>query len=176
MSGTSDTWQTPPWIIERVTRIEPIALDPCAAKKVAQHFGECNIDEVADGLSVSWHPLVAPGALVYVNPPYSRGNLPAWTKKCADEAERGLQVVTLIPSRTGERWFAEQVWDRAQAACFLLGRIAFIDPETGEEASGTGRFSSVVVYYGAHRDRFLDAFEGAGMLCRLNAERNVRAA
>jgi hypothetical protein len=111
---------------------------------------------------------------VYVNPPYSRGHLPLWTDKCATEHEAsGLEVVTLIPARTGENWFDEHVWQRGTSACFLHGRVKFFDPRTGKEAKGTGRFSSVAVYYGPRPEVFCDAMDGAGATVRLNS---VRAA
>jgi hypothetical protein len=179
----SDLWQTPPWFVERlVTHLGPIALDPCASRCISSTVhtvpAVVRYDEHKDGLYASnWlrecESYGNGSRLVYVNPPYSRGNLPLATALCADWAEKGCEVVTLIPARTGENWFDEHVWQRGTSACFLHGRVKFFDPRTGKEAKGTGRFSSVAVYYGPRPEVFCDAMDGAGATVRLNS---VRAA
>ena len=54
-------------------------------KKIVERFGEyfdpCPINPQFDGLSISWPR----DQVCYVNPPYSRGKLSKWVKKCHSE-------------------------------------------------------------------------------------------
>jgi hypothetical protein len=71
-----------------------------------------------------------------MNPPYSRGNLPEWTAKAADETypytdrKTAILVFGVLPfDMVG--WFRNNVRDRA--TLFIPdARIPFIDPETGQ--------------------------------------------
>jgi hypothetical protein len=119
--------------------------------------------ELVDGLAESWQGYVS---LAYVNPPYGRV-LPQWVKKCADEGAAGAEVVLLVPARTDTVWCHEQVFQRAQAACFWRGRLNFENPPPGSARPG-GTFPPLVAYWGPRRDAFFAAFAGAGELSRLN--------
>lgn len=88
-------------------------------------------------------------ATVFVNPPYSRCR--AFMAKAALEAQRGVTVVCLVPSRTDTRWFHSVVWD-CDLHClrsgvevrFVKGRLKF--GGTGK-AENSAPFPSMVVIF-----------------------------
>ena len=45
----------------------------------------------------------------WLNPPYSRGNKPAFTVKAKEEARKGAHIDVLIPADTSEVWFHD-IW------------------------------------------------------------------
>ena len=75
-----------------------------------------------DGLNAKWF------GTVFCNPPYGR-SLPRWIEKCAMEAERGVIVVALIPSRTDTRYWHHHIAGRADI-WMLRGRLRFGDGQT----------------------------------------------
>lgn len=160
----SDTWQTPDWFLERVRRMGPIALDPCAG--ATTDIGRVNFRgpdvDGASGLTATWQQ----GGLVFANPPYSSDNPALWTAKAAAEAAQGVESVALLPASTGAGWFFDHVFGAAQAVCWIRKRIRFIDPATGQPA-GCGRFWSVAVYYGERVGLFAAAMSGLGVVGRL---------
>jgi hypothetical protein len=96
-----------------------------------------------------WHEYAGSG-IVFVNPPYSQSK--RWIAKCVEEASHGAEIVLLVASRTGARWF-QPCW-RADAGCFLVGRVKFIGAATGAP------FDSFLGYWGPHAERFVDVFDG----------------
>lgn len=92
---------TPRWLLNIV---EPVALDPCsnpwsevnARVKVSKHDGQ-------DGLALNWQE-AANGGLVFCNPPYSRGELVKWARKCAEESLR-CDIAALVPLDPTTEWF-----------------------------------------------------------------------
>ncbi len=56
------------------------------------YFDPCSVNPQFDGLLIDWPRDKA----VYVNPPYNRGQLSKWIKKCHSEAIRGSLVVLLL--------------------------------------------------------------------------------
>ena len=143
-----DDWQTPSKVLDVVRRFGHIALDACTAPDNpvgADHF----YTEADDGLSSSWQ-FSGRSSLVWCNPPYSTAK--HWIGKAVAEAELGAEVIMLIASRTGAKYF-RPVFD-ADALCFISGRLTFLDADTGEPArDGKGRpmpapFDSALVYWG----------------------------
>jgi len=145
-SSVDITWQTPPEIWQSVLNrlgIVQFDLDPCSP-------GDCpwgipcadRFTQADDGLSRSWG---APGAVVWVNPPYGRA-LTLWIDKIIAEAARGVRVIALVPARTGTGW-----WHRALDAGgkpeFLRGRLRFLgkDGVPGDAAP----FDSALLWFGA---------------------------
>jgi len=151
LTSNKGDWQTPPTLIERIKKhFDAIWIDPCASSS-GQHFAAENFTESDDGLDRSW---VAPG-VTYVNPPYGRG-IESWVKKIHHEANDDAEIIALLPSRTGARWF-RYVWT-ANAVCFWRGRFRFV----GAEYSAP--FDSVLAYWGKRGDVFANAFAADGKI------------
>ena len=83
-------------------------------------FDPCPNGFKVDGLSIDW-PLEQ---TAYVNPPYTRGEIARWVKKCFEQYLRGVRVVMLIPSYTDTRYFHDYIYNTAEIR-FLKGRLRF---------------------------------------------------
>lgn len=120
-SHKSDHWATPGSAYEALDAEFRFTLDPCPLGESDQ----CN-------LMKSWR-----GERVYCNPPYSE--IPRWLAK-SHEAD---VAVYLLPSRTGTRWFHEQVLPIAAEIRFLRGRLKF------PPATTSAPFDSLVAIFRA---------------------------
>lgn len=145
-------WQTPEHVLERIRLLAPsndISFDPAsdwynptAAMRFcsprAPSTGPARGSWVGpDGLAEEWKEL-ARGGLVFLNQPYGSGaGGGAWLAKTAEEARRKVFIASLLGvARTEQPYFADTVLAEAQAACFVRGRIAFRNPDTGDLVSG----------------------------------------
>lgn len=113
-SHNKDEWFTPQQLFDDLNDIFHFTLDPCATDENHKCFKYYTKEE--DGLLQDWSDEV-----VWCNPPYS--DLKSWTRKCAEEGNKGTKIVLLIPARTDTRWFHEyclqgRIW-------FMKGRIKF---------------------------------------------------
>jgi hypothetical protein len=141
-SSVKHDYVTPAWLVARIKEVfGPIVTDPCTSDSnpvgASKHY-----TENTDGLSKPWN------GLTYVNPPYGRSIL-AWVNKCDTEywgyphsgRSDKPEILLLLPSRTGTRWF-----DKARGSCgaayFLLGRLTFVG------AKDAAPFDSVLFYWG----------------------------
>jgi phage N-6-adenine-methyltransferase len=127
----TDLWETPDYIFDALNDKFYFTLDPCATKENAKckYF----FTEKENGLKQSWN-----GAIIFCNPPYSRGNIDLWVKKCFDN-RRHQTVVALLPVSTSADWF--QKYCIGQTLLFVDKRIRFIG------AKYTAPFSSVIVHF-----------------------------
>ncbi len=94
------------------------------------------VDESENGLGVPW------AGIVWCNPPYS--NPLPWARKMADH-DNG---VMLLPVDTSTGWWHDHVV-KAEALCFIRGRVRFVAADGKSRTSWTGRFPSVLVGFGA---------------------------
>lgn len=145
-------WRTPECVLERVRRVAPIRLDPCASRN-----GSIGAQEEwhEGGLDREWPR----DGLIYVNPPYSRALLP-WMRKCWREKTRGVNIIALVPARTDTKWW--QLYAAfAQHHCFWRGRLTFVG---GQHPAP---FPSVILSWNNDRQKFSTAFlDAEWLLCR----------
>lgn len=133
-----DEWATPPALFQRVNRVWLLTVDACATAENAKLPRYWTPEQ--DGLAQSWA-----GERVWLNPPYSRGQLVRWLAKACEETrdpESGCLVVALLPVATSTVWWREYVAARAAVITYLPKRVRFVG------ASGSPRFDSAVVVYG----------------------------
>lgn len=151
-------WTSPSEVLERLYTMGPIALDPASNPTsivvAAQTYMGPDVDG-KDGLFLPW----AHDGLNYVNCPYGRALAP-WTKKMADEAKLGAEIVALLPAATGPKWFHENV-STAALILFWRGRLRFGNPPPSGASSST--FDNMLCYWGKRRLAFIAAFEGCGL-------------
>ena len=117
---------TPDWIIDKL-----------AAKYNISLFDPCPNNPTFDGLKIDWprgHP-------IFVNPPYTRGQISKWVKKCHDLYLEGYQIIMLIPSYTDTKYFHNYIYKIANIE-FLKGRLQF------KGYTRKASFPSMLVYYG----------------------------
>jgi len=134
-SSKSNEWTTPKAFFDKLDKIfGPFTLDPCcdSTNNLTQNY----FTEQQDGLVQSWQ-----GHTVFMNPPYSRGELKRWIQKAYEESQRkNTLVVALIPSRTDTKYWHEYVM-KARHIMFVKGRIKFGD------GTNSAPFPSAVVVF-----------------------------
>jgi len=128
-----DLWETPDHIFNELNKEFGFTLDPCCEIETAK----CKrfFTPQDDGLEQSWAD-----ERVFINPPYSRGNIDRWMAKCFVESYRAELIVSLIPVSTSSAWFHKFVLGSAELR-FLKGRIRF------KGAPFTAPFSSMLAIY-----------------------------
>jgi len=128
-----DRWETDPDIFKQLNNIYNFTLDPCCEEDTAK----CHkyYTEKENGLTKKWV-----GEVVFVNPPYSRGNIDKWMEKCYNESLNGTEIVALIPVSTSSHWWHNFVWNKSKIH-FYRGRLRFVG------APFTAPFSSCLAIY-----------------------------
>lgn len=130
-----DMWGTPDEIFLPLNAEFNFTLDPCCTIGTAKCPMFFTPDE--DGLKQDWS-----GHRVFVNPPYSRGNIDKWMQKCVEESKKeNTIVVALIPASTSSEWFHEYIIGNAEIR-FVKGRINFVG------AIYNAPFSSIIAVFG----------------------------
>lgn len=175
LSSAKQNWLTPPYLLDIVRRLGPIALDPCANPQSFVNawwsfYGPGHID----GLKQSW--VVPENTVCFVNPPYGR-SLNLWANKMAIEGERcgaaNCHEVVLIPARVGTGYWEQFVWPFVDAVCFWHGgiefpsRICFYELD-GRPAKAGSTFDAAILYYGAQREKFAEVFKPYGTIQLVN--------
>lgn len=115
---------TPDHILDALTAIHGEMFDPCPNKPTF------------DGLEIEW-PF---DQVVYVNPPYTRGQIGKWVKRCHDHWVAGGEVIMLIPSYTDTRYFHDFIYKKATLD-FIKGRLRF------KGYDGPASFPSMLVHF-----------------------------
>lgn len=117
--ASKQDYETPPEFLNAVThRFGPINCDLAARKDNTK--GQNWIDISRDSLTVKWHEY---RGNCWLNPPFD--NITPWAKKCADESQKGAQILFLTPASVGANWFCNYVFEKAHVI-FLNGRIRFV--------------------------------------------------
>lgn len=104
-----DNWSTPKEVYDALDAEFHFNDDPCPL------FGAENGN---DGLAREW------GSSVFMNPPYSRGQMKLWCEKAYRESLKGKTIVGLLRGDTSTRWFHDWVLGKAEL-WFVKGRIKF---------------------------------------------------
>ena len=111
--------ETPDWLISEIVH------------EFGSFFDPCPVDPREDGLLSNWHERVYSSwdvDCVYVNPPYTRGQIAKWVEKCRREQleELGVPIVLLIPSYTDTAYFHDFIYQKEHVEIrFFKGRIQF---------------------------------------------------
>ena len=102
--------ETPDWLKDKIIL------------EFGEYFDPCPVNPTFDGLSIDW-----PTNIVnYVNPPYTRGEISKWVKKCHEENMKGAKIVLLIPAYTDTKYFHDYIYQRDNVEIrFIQGRIKF---------------------------------------------------
>lgn len=131
-SSSTDEWETPKDLFDRLNDEFRFTLDVCATAenaKCSRYF-----TKEQDGLLHDWT-----GETVWCNPPYGKG-MDAWCRKCLEHSIGGGTAVMLIPARTDTRWFHEYVYGKAEIR-FVRGRLKY------GNAKWNAPFPSMIVIY-----------------------------
>jgi phage N-6-adenine-methyltransferase len=149
MAKSTDTRETPQDFFEEQNKKWGFKLDAAASAENAKCADYCGPDHPIasrrDGLAASW----APGP-VWLNPPYSRGELVKWLAKATREAAAGVTTVALLPVDTSTIWFHDYVLPRLKAGDveFLKGRLEFKGaPLTKTGKLAKAKFANMLVVF-----------------------------
>lgn len=120
-------------------------------KQVIEEFGEfydpCPVDPTEDGLATDWNQKMGETGsdCVYVNPPYTRGNIKKWVWKCYREHLSGCgPIILLIPSYTDTEYFHDCIYQKEGVEIrFFKGRIKFKG-----YTDGRASFASMLIIFG----------------------------
>lgn len=110
-------------------------------------FDPCPNNPTFDGLKLNWCGVIESESndyeAVFVNPPYTRGEISKWVAKGEEEASKGITVILLIPSYTDTKYFHKHIINSqyVQHIRWLKGRLKF----KGYEKRAS--FPSVIVVY-----------------------------
>lgn len=109
-------------------------------ESIKEEFGElfdpCPNNPTFDGLTIDWPQDMT----VYCNPPYTRGVITEWIRKCHNQWRKGSTVVLLIPSYTDTVAFHRYIYPYAELR-FIRGRLKF------KGYSGQASFPSMLAIF-----------------------------
>jgi phage N-6-adenine-methyltransferase len=135
-------WLTPPHILEALGAFD---LDPCAAVNQPWRTAMRQYTIEDDGLSHSWPK----ASRVWLNPPYGKP-----TREWLSRLRLQGNGIALIFARTETEMFFSEVWEGADSALFIRGRLEFCGID-GVPVHGSGA-PSVLVAYGSSQGRVLE--------------------
>ena len=99
-------------------------------EQLTEEFGElfdpCPNNPTFDGLKLDWATICLVGSYnaVFVNPPYTKGQIKNWVKKAYEESKKGITVIMLIPPYTDTIYFHDYIYHKAELR-FIKGRLKF---------------------------------------------------
>lgn len=141
--GNTDTWLTPPWLLDRLGSFD---LDPCPPN------GE-------NGLKIDWI------GRVWLNPPYSKNAF--FMEKMA----KHKNGIALVFARTETKWFQNYVFPYAYSILFFNKRLKFYKEDL-TEAKGNAGAPSVLIAYTKEDHSYLKNMLDLGFLVRLKELEN----
>lgn len=160
-SGENE-WYTPPDYIEAASLVlGGIDCDP-ASSLIANKTVKAKTFFTAeqDGLRKKW------GHRVWMNPPYAQPLIAQFCEGLATRLESGEveSAIVLVNNATDTAWF-HRILGKAAAACFVKGRVRFLDPQGNPGAPLQGQ---AVLFFGADSKigSFSKAFAGFGVILR----------
>ncbi len=149
-----DCWETDINLFKSLDYIFKFTLDPCCYKDTAK----CNkfYTPLDNGLIQDWS-----NDIVFMNPPYSRGNIDRWVKKAYEESLKGSLVVALIPVSSSAKWWHKYIVNKANII-YIQGRVKFVG------ADSTAPFSSAIVIFGDNKNDIHNIEKLRGGLYQVN--------
>lgn len=140
-----DEWGTPNQIFDKLNKEFCFTLDAAANEKNAK----CKVyfDKQTDALQMDWCEH-ARGGNIWLNPPYSKGNVERFMQKAYEESEKSIgAVVCLVPVDFSTNWWHDYVMQSAEVRA-IKTRVKFIGyDDTGELIKNSPTFSSCIVIF-----------------------------
>lgn len=138
----NNNWMTPPEIYEPILNFigrGRFDLDACCSESNIPAINHA-IDGSVDGLRINW------AGEVWCNPPYGRGLINQWVKKCSEE--KIASTWAIVNNCTETTWFQRYCFGAADFIVFLSGRVAFLDPVSKQPVSDNLRGQCIVHWCG----------------------------
>ena len=123
----NDSWETPDDLYEVLHKEFNFSFDAaCTTSNCKTEVGNF-YDIGVDGLEAPWHMA---GRSIWLNPPYSRGNINAFMQKAYMESLlTDNNVVCLVRCDPTARWFKDWVDGKALEVRMLKHRVRFKDAD-----------------------------------------------
>jgi hypothetical protein len=156
-SGNNE-WYTPPHVIDAAVRVlGEIDCDQASSTKANEVVRARRIYTATDcGLAAKrW------GKRVWMNPPYAQPLCSQFCESLISRLDSGdvAEAVVLVNNATETEWF-RTLAGRAVAACFLAGRVRFLDHNG--EPKNTPLQGQAVLYFGHRATEFVKEFSVIG--------------
>lgn len=161
-SSSSDEWETPQWLFDRLDAEFHFDIDAAATQENSLASGYFTKSD--DALKQEWFVDYGEDGIVssiFLNPPYSK--IAAFMKKAYEESLKGATIVCLIPCRTDTRYWHNFVMQSAEIR-FVKGRLKFNNrtlpswtPNSSHKLS-SATFPSCVVIFDIRGSALLSAY------------------
>lgn len=132
--------------------------------------------EMEDALSGNWGE-IGQEIKVFINPPWSRGNIYKFVAYASKQHAEGRALTTLLlPATTDVAWFHDFVWDATKEEFFPWLRVHFISPRVayvrpdGEIAKNPG-IGSMVVSFRSWADEWAHRPDATGNTAYMQREK-----
>ncbi len=138
---SNDNWQTPQWLFNWLNRqYGPFDVDLAASHANHKLSNYYSLDHDALSSQTHWRN----HSNGFCNPPYS--NLKPWLEKAVAEQLHGFRSTWVLPAWNGERFWRDTVFKCAAEVTLIFGRVAFINPVTGQEIPGN-RAGTIIAHF-----------------------------
>jgi phage N-6-adenine-methyltransferase len=153
IATAKDEWGTPPELFKKLDAEFHFQIDAAATLNNAKCIGyfdkEANALEIdtwiPDGYNSEDIPISDEFYRIFLNPPYSNGNLEKFMKKAYIESLKGAIVVCLVPF-SGAGWFKR--WAMKAYEIRIIGRVRFVGyKKDGTTIRNTPTFDSCIVIF-----------------------------
>ena len=142
-----NSWGSDPVVYNAMDLEFNFSLDAAASDK--NHKCDWYLTKEDDALSMDWvisiqdHASVKNTA-VWINPPYGRGMIKKFMRKCIEEKERGVTSVLLVPATLDAQWLP--INEISEIRVITGGRLSFYHPETNKKVNGNTKGSMFVIF------------------------------
>lgn len=117
----NDEWRTPRDLFERLDREFDLEWDAACDSQNCLPMNGC-FEHGDDSLKLNWSEHAHS---IWLNPPYSRGNIEPFMEKAAEQFQLGCHIVCLIRMDPSTQWFQEYVDGVATEIRMLSRRVRF---------------------------------------------------
>lgn len=134
--------------------------DPATTAEAQATVGAASFfTEEQNGLDKEW------SGRVWLNPPYSKGDIDKFVDKMIVEHEAGRVTsgIMLTHDCTDTKWF-QNAARAATAMCFTNKRIAFVDTQGDRNSPTQGQ---TFFYFGDDVDKFVETFRSIGIVVKV---------
>lgn len=148
-----DDWGTPQPLFDHLCKEFRFTFD--LAAKPATAKCPCYFTPEDNALEQAWHEIKGN---LWLNPPYSAGNIEKFMEKCSQESALGARIVALIPNASDTEWYQKYIMGdiEGNGKCnggaaevrAIKGRVRFVGFDIeGNLVKNQPTFSSVIAVF-----------------------------
>lgn len=142
-------WETPLWLVQYLELRQKARFDLDAAASATNHKAPAYFTEENNGLEADWSAY----RFIYLNPPYDE--IVPWVEKVVAEIKRNkhMTVQMVLPDDNSTLWYRLAAINATEIINLIhdgkhSGRVAFIDPDTGQKVNNNNKGSVVFTFTG----------------------------